>query len=109
MMVSEEDRQAVGYTDMREFREFLQNASPILRLLAMTYPPSIYRLRHPDGTVLRAFPQRYYWDEKGNLLIAVIATPELNPHNLYMAPVRITDVDPTKLEPIKWPPDATVH
>lgn len=105
----EQDKQAVGYTDMREFQGWLRRAPAMLQVLAAAYPPSVYRLKHEDGTVLRVFPERYYWDEKGTMLMAVLAVPGLNTHYPHMAPFRITDVDPHKLEPIKWPPDAEVH
>jgi hypothetical protein len=103
------DEPAVGYTDMRLFQEWLRNAPGMIQVLATLYPPSVYRLKHPDGTVLRVFPEKYYWDGQGALLMNVVAAPELNMHYPHMAPVRITGVVPSALEPIKWPPDAEVH
>lgn len=108
-MMRGQDKAAVGYTDMRLFLEWLREAPPRIQALAMVYPPSIYRLTLPDGDILRVFPERYYWDERGELLMNVVVTPELNSHYPYMVPHRITDVDPGKLTPIKWPPDAQVH
>lgn len=108
-MMRDQDTESVGYTDMRLFRDWIQKAPPMLQALAARYPPSVYRLKLPDGDVVRVFPQQYYWNEMGEMLMAVIAPPELNSHHPHMKPIRITDVEPGKLEPIKWPPDAPVH
>ena len=109
MMVSEEDKQAVGYTDMRVYQGWLAAAHPIVRALAVLYPPSVYRMTSNDGEVVRVFPQEYSMGPDGSLSIAVVAVPELNPEWPGMARYRVTEVPLSKLTPIKWPPDARVH
>lgn len=109
MMASEEDRQAVGYIDMRVFREWLKSAPAHLRLMAMLYPPGVYRMVDPKGDVARVVPDCYFKDETGALLINVIMSPDLNPEYPYMKTARITGVPPSRLTPVKWPPDARVH
>lgn len=109
MTVTEEDKQAVGYTDMRVFREWLKNAPAHLRVLALLFPPSVYRMVDPKGDVARVVPDSYFEDEEGNLLMNVIMPPEINPEYPLMRTARITGVPPSRLTAIKWPPDARVH
>lgn len=108
-MTPEKDKEAIGWTDLRQFAAWARKAPWVLQAVARLYPPSIYRLKPSNGDVLRVFPDAYYLGDDGAPLMSVIALPGLNAHYPGLIQHRITGVEPGKLEPIKWPPDAEVH
>jgi hypothetical protein len=109
MIPTEEEKQAVGWTDMRKFCAWLAKAPPVIKLMATLYPPSVYRVRDPEGDILRAVPEEYYVDNEGNMRAHMIVNAAINPEHPRMLTHRITGVPLSKLEPVKWPPDARVH
>lgn len=94
---------------MRVFMQWLAKAPLVIQLAVRLYPPGVYRMHDPDGDVMRVVPQEYVLSREGELRVHVIADMRLNPEHPYMATYRITDVPLSKLEAIKWPPDARVH